>query len=230
MDYYNLARFLKNVVYNFMRMFKYMSYCLVAVCFIAVCLLLMSSRSKAISVSLTETQAQTMINRLNSDQTYWYRQGNACYALFYYPQEIAIGSNSPVSASYFCFGWLPDSAVGEFIEEPQEFQMRWVKGTALQCGYWDENLNYLGCNSYWYNSGQIMQFPYTFFMYQLNQNNIIDHKLYIAGTSTVVTPSLVNDDFVAPYLLPNASEEQSQQDALTSGQFTFFIVNPRYFR
>ena len=47
MDYYNLARLIKNVVYNFMRMFKYMSYCLIAICFIAVCLLLMSTHSKA---------------------------------------------------------------------------------------------------------------------------------------------------------------------------------------
>lgn len=38
-----------------------------------------------------------------------------------------------------------------------------------------------------------------------------------------------SDTFQLPYLLPNASENQSQQEALISGQFTFFIVSPRFF-
>lgn len=51
MDYYNLARIIKNVVYNFMRMFKYLCYSLIAICFIVLCLLLMSSHSNAETIT-----------------------------------------------------------------------------------------------------------------------------------------------------------------------------------
>lgn len=69
MDYYRLARLLKNVIYNFMRMFKYMSYCSIAVCFIAVCLLLMSSKSECSTFEETTADIpQSVLDRFEVEQ------------------------------------------------------------------------------------------------------------------------------------------------------------------
>lgn len=54
MDYYNLTKLIKNVLFNLMRMFKYLSISLICVCFIALCLLLMSTKSNAYSGGTAE--------------------------------------------------------------------------------------------------------------------------------------------------------------------------------
>lgn len=54
MDYYNLTRLIKNVVYNFTKMFKYLSISLICISFITICLLLMSTKSSAYSGGTAE--------------------------------------------------------------------------------------------------------------------------------------------------------------------------------
>lgn len=87
MDYFNLARFLKNVVFNFMRMFKYLSISLICICFIAVCLLLMSTKGECAgfredyssSIKIDFSVDDTVLSKFNSTE---YADGNYLYLIF----------------------------------------------------------------------------------------------------------------------------------------------------
>lgn len=63
MGYYNIFIILKNFLYNFRRIFKYISISLLALCFIAICLLLMSTKGEcATQVLDTFTYNNTTYN------------------------------------------------------------------------------------------------------------------------------------------------------------------------
>lgn len=137
MDYYNLARLIKNVVYNFMRMFKYMSYCLIAICFIAVCLLLMSSHSKA--QTFTENSVNfyvpdniynkfvtseyynddyyclLMYNRSNNSAPFYWKSyfvpknGNSSFTWFFRTTDKMISSNTTPTGMIACLNMELDT-------------------------------------------------------------------------------------------------------------------------
>lgn len=78
MGYYNIFVILKNILYNFRRIFKYICISLLALCFIAICLLLMSTKGEC--AEYTEDYSSTIKLKFSVDDTILSRFNSTQYA------------------------------------------------------------------------------------------------------------------------------------------------------
>ena len=237
MDYYRLARLIKSVIYNFMRMFKYMSYCLITICFIAICLLLMTSHSKAETLDF------------NFKSQYFYMDDtilNKFYNTQYYSKDYyyLITSTGSGSSTYYYVIAVPTSSGVEWIGKYNYINNELTLNPDI--------------NEYWYArlrlNGEMV-----FSFYQRNLHDALDatlknpswstidgnthhwvwgtyesffcYRIY-NGAETLVTrryfPNQIDYSyvFVSPYMTPNDTEGLQY---LQTGEFTFFAINPRQF-
>lgn len=225
MDYFNLAKLIRNVVYNFMRMFRYLSMSLICLCFIALCLLLMSTKSNA-TVILNNSDNDTSIevddfpddSRFNGNNVFIVKGSEIEPSNSWYNQKIFAYTNT-----------LYDSGDWRLRKEsmPNAPRLGFASGGswANNSTMWYATLNSDGIYENWtylltFNGFSDVNYG----AYSENVNSIAYSKVDVMNQNThtyIVTSSdfSVGSPFTAPSLHPG-------YEYLTTGEFTFFVVQP----
>lgn len=220
MAYYNLFRIIKSLFFRMCRPFKYLLMGFICILFISVCLLLINNKSIAITLKTFTYNGQTYTSYIP----------DACYNTF-------ITLNEYKSNDYDYFAWVDSGKMkvqffpkdtGKFYIVPNSSNYASLNGTTTSysnvCRYYEigENNGVVSISTSAflpYSTRQVWHAGGTTYWFT-SSITVYDSSSYTNPFYYVAPP------FVAPALYPNASTEQSEQNALTSGNFTFFIVEP----
>ena len=230
MDYFNFAKLFKNIVYNFMRIFKYMSISLICICFIAICLLLMSTKSSA--------YAETTLD------TFTYEGRNyECYL------PTAVYDNIKtlpeyVSGNYYWCCFSMGSGAGEMAVQfiPKTYEVKSYLRTSLgysgarfvgiQIEYSPNSMN--GCVYYNLreNGGAVFYTQQNYIMYSgrfyASGTRLLMYfelPLYSDNTYTTLLTGQTQPVFTAPSFMP--PDYQNSIQFLQTGDFIAFQIDPR---